>query len=176
MDYQRLNHVTQKDSYPLPRVDETLETLAGMQYFSTLDLKSGYWQVEMAPEDKEKTAFVTSSGLWQFTIMPFGLCNAPSTFERLMDKVLTGLPPTVALVYLDDILVPGRSLDDAIANLREVLHRLRQANLKLSPKKCVLFQEQVTYLGHVVSAQGIATAPSKLKQSVPGPAPLMCRR
>ena len=82
VDYRKLNDVTRKDSYPLPRIDDTLDRLAGMQWFSTLDLKSGYWQVEMEPQDKEKTTFTTGSGLWQFTVMAFGLCNAPATFER----------------------------------------------------------------------------------------------
>ena len=90
VDYRKLNDVTKKDFYPLPRVDDTLDRLAGRQWFSTLDLKSGYWQV---PKDKEKTAFMTGNGLWQFKVMPFGLCNNPVTFERLMDRVLAGLPP-----------------------------------------------------------------------------------
>ena len=103
MDYRKLNAVTHKDSYPLPRIDETLEALGGSEWFSTLDLKSGYWQVELAEEDREKSAFSAGVGLWQFTIMPFGLCNAPATFERLMDRVLNGVELSTALVYLDDI-------------------------------------------------------------------------
>ena len=94
-----------KDSYPLPRIDVSLDYVAGSAWFSSLDLKSGYWQVAMAPEDKAKTAFTTGRGLWQFTTMPFGLCNAPATFERLMEKVLVDMPPERCLVYLDDVLV-----------------------------------------------------------------------
>ena len=105
VDYRALNSITRKDSYPLPRIDDTLDTLAGMTWFSTLDLKSGYWQVELDPQDKEKTAFTTGRGLWQFKVMPFGLCNAPATFERLMEQVLANLPLQTALVYLDDILI-----------------------------------------------------------------------
>ena len=163
VDYRKLNSVTRKDSYPLPRIDDTLEALSGATWFSTLDLKSGYWQVEVHPSDREKTAFSTGKGLWQFKVMPFGLCNAPATFERLMEKVLAGLPLTVCLIYLDDILVPGRTFEDHIKNLRLVLLRLREAKLKLSPKKCILFQRKVKFLGHIVSEAGVATDPEKLQ-------------
>lgn len=91
VDYQQLNHVTHKDSYPLPRVDDALEALAGKKWFSTLDLRSGYWQVKLDEMCKEKTPFSTGNGLWQFKVMPFGLCNAPAIFERLMEQVLAGL-------------------------------------------------------------------------------------
>ena len=147
VDYRRLNSLTHKDSYPLPRIDETLEALAGSQWFSSLDLRSGYWQVELAPDDKEKTAFSTGAGLWQFRVMPFGLCNAPATFERLMEQVLAGMQPSIALVYLDDILVHSKSFPLHILHLRGIFERLRQAGLKLSPKKCSLFQQKVKYLG-----------------------------
>ncbi len=171
VDYRRLNAITRKDSYPLPRIDETLEALAGAEWFSTLDLQSGYWQVELHPEAKERTAFSTGRGLWQFKVMPFGLCNAPATFERLMEQVLAGLPLSVCLVYIDDILVPGRTFQQGICNLREVLTRLRSAKLKLSPKKCVLFQREVRYLGHVVSGNGVATDPDKVGAVESWPAP-----
>ncbi|GBM59103.1 Transposon Ty3-G Gag-Pol polyprotein, partial [Araneus ventricosus] len=104
VDYRKLNEITIKDSYPLPRIDDTLDALNGSQWFSILDLKGGYWQVEIQPEDKEKTAFTTGQGLWQFKVMPFGLCNAPATFERLMETVLRGLTSEACLVYLDDII------------------------------------------------------------------------
>ena len=117
VDYRKLNDVTHKDSYPLPRIDDTLEALSGVKWFSTLDLRSGYWQVQLDKSSKEKTAFSTGSGLWQFKVMPFGLCNAPATFERLMEQVLVGLPSSIALVYLDDILVTGTSFSLQLANL-----------------------------------------------------------
>ena len=147
----------------LTRVDDTIEALAGCKLFSTLDLKSGYWQVKMDAESKEKTAFSIGSGLWQFTVMPFGLCNAPATFERLMEQVLAGLPLTTALVYLDDVLVPGRTFSNQISNLQQVFQRLRAAHLKLSPCKYSLFQKEVKYLGHIVSSQGISTDPEKVE-------------
>ena len=134
MDYRKLNAVTKKDSYPLPRIDETIEKLTGCKWFSALDLPSGYWQVQMDQRDKEKTAFSTGMGLWQFNVMPFGLCNAPATFERLMEQVLQGLPTQVCLIYLDDILITGKSFVDHLSNLRQVLDRLRDVNLKLSPE------------------------------------------
>ena len=155
VDYRKLNNVTRKDSFPLPRVDVTLDALNGAKWFSTLDLKSGYWQIELDSADKEKAAFSFGQGLWQFTVMPFGLCNAPATFERLMEAVLKGLSWDICLVYLDDIIVHTRSFDQHLMNLKCVLDRLRQANLKLNPPKCTLFQNAVTYLGYVVSERGV---------------------
>lgn len=162
VDYRRLNDITKKDSYPLPRIDDTLDTLSGNQWFSTLDLKSGYWQVEIHPDHREKTAFTTGQGLWQFKVMPFGLCNAPATFERLMETVLKGLSYEACLVYLDDIIIVGRSFDEHLENLRKVLQKLKDVNLKLSPAKCKLFRHEVTYLGHVISAEGVRTDPEKV--------------
>ena len=163
VDYRRLNSMTRKDSYSLPQINNTLEALSGATWFSTLDLKSGCWQVEVHPSDREKTAFSTEKGLWQFKVMPFGLCNAPATFEHLMEKVLAGLPLTVCLIYLDDILVPGHTFEDHIKNLRVVLLRLREAKLKLFSMKCTLFQRKVKFLRHIVSEAGVATDPEKLQ-------------
>ena len=122
---------------------------------------SGYWQVRVNPEHREKTAFCTSEGLFEFNVMPFGLCNAPATFQRLMDSVLAGLHWKTCLVYIDDIIVVGKSFDEHLCNLQAVFERLRQAGLKLHPRKYHLLQHKVTYLGHVVSAQGIAPDPDK---------------
>ena len=173
VDYRKLNAVTVKDSYPLPRIDDTLDALSGSTWFSTLDLQSGYWQVEMSDEDREKTAFVAGSGLgfYQFKVMPFGLCNAPATFERLMERVLTGLQWQTCLLYLDDIVTYGRSFRQALERLEEILIRLKAAGLKLSPKKCNLFQRSVTFLGHEVSDKGIATDSSKTEAVQKWPTP-----
>ena len=127
VDYRKLNEVTVKDSYPLPRIDDCLDALAGCRWFSTLDLCSGYWPVAMSEEGKPKTAFSTGSGLYQLTVMSFGLCNAPVTFERLMEKVLSGIPWEVFLLYLDDIIVHGREFGEGIKRLRTELQRLRDA-------------------------------------------------
>ena len=154
VDYRRLNDITEKDAYPLPRVDNNLDALAGAKVFSTLDLTSGYWQVEMDPEDAGKTAFCTRYGLYQWRVMPFGLCNAPSTFERLMEKVLAGLQWKIALLYLDDVIVFSSTVEQRLDRLRLVFERLRKANLQLKPKKCHLFCKEVSFLGHRVSGEG----------------------
>ena len=122
VDYRKLNDAIIKDAYPLLRIDQTLDNLVGACWFSTLDLSSGYWQVEVEPRDQPKTAFITKRGLYQFKVMPFGLCNAPATFERLMETVLNGLQWETCLVYLDDIIVLGKSFDEMIRNLEKVFH------------------------------------------------------
>ncbi len=157
MDYRRVNAVTRKDAYPFPRVDDILDTLAGSRWFSTLDLLSGYWQVEVKPKDREKTAFCTPEGLFEFCVMPFGLCNAPATFQRLMDAVLAGLQWSSCLVYIDDIVIPGKTFTEHLAHLRQVFQRLKGAGLKLKPSKCNLCLKEVEFLGHVVGAEGVRT-------------------
>ena len=109
VDYRRLNPITKLDEFPLPRIDDSLDLLSGMKYFSTLDLATGYWQVNMSTDSREKTAFVTHKGLYEFSVMPFGLCNTPATFQRLMEVTLRGLARCKCVVYLDDILVMGRT-------------------------------------------------------------------
>lgn len=163
IDYRRLNDVTVKDAYPLPRIDESLDQLAGSKLFSCLDLSSGYWQVEVQPEDRVKTAFATRRRLFEYKMMPFGLCNAPATFEkRLMETVLSRLHWHICLIYLDDIIVTGKTFEDMITNLGMVFDRLLEYNLKLKPKKCHLFQKEVEYLGHIVGAAGVKTDPRKI--------------
>jgi hypothetical protein len=157
VDYRTLNDVTRNGCFPHPRIDDTLDKLAGAKWFSTLDLKSGYWQVALHPEDKEKTVFSTGQGLWQFTVMPFGRCNVPATFERLMEPVLRGLTYDASLVYLDDVIVIGRTFQEQLDNLRKVFHRLREAHLELNPAKFQLFRKEVRYLGHIVSPSGVTT-------------------
>ena len=119
-DFRKLNQNTQKGAQPLPRIDETLDALDGACYFSTSDLASGYRQVELNPKDKEKTAFVSPFGFYQFQVMPFGLCNAPATFQWLMERVLAGLQWSSCLVYLDDIIVYSRSVEEHLTLLGDV--------------------------------------------------------
>ena len=149
---------TVKDAHPLPRIDDLLDSLHGARWFSTLDLKSGYWQVPIQESDKEKTAFRTSSGqLYEFNQVPFGLCNAPATFSRLMDRVLSGLHWETCLFYLDDIIVLSSTWEEHIARLRQVFERLRHANLKLGAEKCTFAVKEVSYLRHRVKAEGLLT-------------------
>ena len=171
MDYRKVNAITRKDAYPLPRVDDTLDTLGGSKFFTTLDLTSGYWQVEVAAEDRPKTAFSTPEGLYQFKVMPFWLCNAPATFQRLMDRVLGGLKWSSYKVYFDDIMVIGSTFKDHLQNIAGVLTRLREAGLKLKPAKCNFCQQQVAFLGHTISARGIATDPAKTEVITKWPTP-----
>ena len=163
VDYRRVNDLTVKDAYPIPRVDECLDSLSGSKWFNCLDLNSGFWQIGLDPADKEKTAFATSLGLYQFTVMPFGLANAPSTFERLMEDVMRGLQWEVCLIYMDDVIVPSATFEDSIARLELVFQRLSESNLKLKPSKCILFQRQVKFLGHIVSQEGISTDNEKIQ-------------
>lgn len=162
VDYRRLNDVTIKDAYPIPKVEECLDALSGSKWYCCMDLNSGFWQVALNPEDKHKSAFSTSLGLYQFTVMPFGLANSPSTFERLIENVLRGLQWEECLVYMDDIIVPAENFEQGLVRLEHVFQRLEQANLKLKPSKCVFFKKSVRFLGHLVSEEGVETDPDKI--------------
>ena len=163
IDYRRLNDVTVPDQYPLPRIDDVLDALEHGRYFSVIDLKAGYWQIPMRGEDAAKTAFRTADGLFEFTVMPFGLRNAPATFQRLMDVVFSGLKWQGLLVYLDDIIIYSKDVEHHLAVFEQVLVRLSDAGLKLNPKKTTLVSREVNYLGHVVSADGVRPDPKKVK-------------
>ena len=160
LDYRRLNAMTVKDSHSLPLISDCLDSLGGSQYLSSLDMASGYWQIEVDPDDREKTAFITRWGLFEHVRMPFGLCNAPSTFQRAMNLVLRGLSWNTVLAFLDDALVLGKDFKEHLANLREVLQRFRDYNLKLKPRKCHLFQKEVKFLGRIVTGESVSVDPS----------------
>ena len=167
VDFRELNNVTKKDAYPLPRIEDNLDCLQGAHWYSTLDLLSGFWQVEVAEEDRDKTAFtVGGMGLYRFLTMPFGLCNAPATFQRLMERVLAGLQWEIAVLYIDDIIVFSSTLESHFRCLGLVLDRLRAAGLKLKPAKCKLLHHKVEFLGHIVSAQGVGVDPDKVAKVV----------
>ena len=163
VDYRRLNSITTKDVYPLPRIEEALARLEGSSYFSIMDLESGYWQVPIRPEDKPKTAFITADGLYQFKVMPFGLCSAPATFQRMMDTVLAGYRWLFCMVYLDDIIVFSNTIEEHATRLRVVLGCLYQADLKVKLTKCAFAKTVLHALGHVVSRAGISPDPDKVR-------------
>ena len=164
VDYRRLNEQTIKDAYPMPRIEENIDTLSGSKWFSSLDLTMGYHQVDVNPADRQKTAFSSpSGGLYEYTKMPFGLCNAPGTFERLMERVLLKLQWHVAVLYLDDIIVYGKDWKEHLRNLELVFQRISGAGLKLKPKKCKLARKRVKFLGHIVSEGGVEVNPEKVE-------------
>ena len=162
VDYRRLNTLTVKDAYPLPCINDSLQLLGNQQWFSTMDLASGCLQVAMSPEAKRKAAFVTNEGLFQFRVMPFDLCNAPATFECLMDRVLCGMKWSRCLVYLDDVISFGASIPDALTRLEEVLCRQSDVGLQFKGKKCTFMQTEVAFLGHIVGRTGLACDPEKI--------------
>ena len=151
VDYRALNDVTVSDSYPLPRLDDVIERLAGARYFSSLDMAGGFWQIPIREKDKEKTAFVTPEGLYEFNRMPFGLKNAPPGFQRLMNRLFGHLMWQYCLVYIDDLLVFSKTFDEHLANLRVVFEILRKAHLLLQPPKCGFGLHETGYVGYVVN-------------------------
>jgi len=157
-----MSELARKDAYPLPRIEESLDALTGAKWFSTLDLASGYNQVPVADKDRAKTAFCTAFGLFEFNRMPFGLCNAPSTFQRLMERIFGDQSFQSLLLYLDDVIVFSTTIEQHLQRLELVLDRLRQQNLKIKLSKCCFFQPEVRYLGHVVSSTGVSTDPEKI--------------
>lgn len=171
VDYRKLNEKTIDDKFPIPNMDEILDKLGRSVYFTTLDLKSGFHQIEVDPRDRSKTAFSTEKGHFEFIRMPFGLKNAPATFQRAMNRILCDLIGKCCLVYLDDIIVFGNSLQQHLDNLNKVLRRLIEANLKVQVDKCEFLQKQCEFLGHVVTEDGIKPNPNKIEKILTWPLP-----
>ncbi|UYV62531.1 hypothetical protein LAZ67_2000954, partial [Cordylochernes scorpioides] len=157
VDYRKLNNVTVKDVYPIPRIDEVMDTLQGSRYFSAIDLRSGYWQVEVEERDKEKTAFTTAHGLYEFNVMPFGLCNAPATFERNMENMLGNLRWQICLCYLDDVIIYSPDFPTHLKRLEAVFRCFRESNLSR------FVFEELEILGYITSKHGIKPAEHNIK-------------
>ena len=171
VDYRELNKVTRDDAFPIPRTQDCLDALSGATIFSTMDVTSAYHQIPMAEEDRCKTAVVSKYGLYEYLKMPFGLKTAPATYQRLMELALAGLQWTICLIYLDDVIVFSQTFDEHVERLTQVFQRFRDAGLKLKPDKCHFFEKEVTFLGHLLSAEGVLPDPKNIKKILEWPVP-----
>ncbi|KAJ9527747.1 hypothetical protein QJQ45_000423 [Haematococcus lacustris] len=171
LDYRQLNKITIRDQYPLPRIDDLFDKLSGCTVFSSLDLQAGYNQIRITPEDVPKTAFRTPDGHYQFKVLSFGLCNAPATFQRVMNDAFAPVLNQCALVYLDDILVMSKSVDEHLKHLRKVFDLLRLNKLYAKQSKCEFMRSTLKFLGHVIFAGAIAVDPEKIKSISAWPVP-----
>ena len=173
VDFRALNGVTRPSVFPIPRYDDVIDLLGEKKpkIFTTLDMSRGYWQVKMSEESKEKTSFITHNGIYQFNKMPYGLMNSGNTFQMIMSRVLNNMTWQNAIVYIDDVLCFSNNYEEHIEHLSAIFDRLRSANLKLNPKKCYFAREEVTYLGHTISSEGIRVDQEKVKAVLDFPRP-----
>jgi hypothetical protein len=170
-DYRALNAITVKDSFPIPTVDELLDELYGAQHFSKLDLRSGYHQILLQPEDRYKTAFMTHQGHYEWLVMPFGLTNAPATFQSLMNTIFQTVLRKYVLVFFDDILVYSKTWQEHLKHLAAVLQVLQDHQLFVKLSKCSFGVSEIEYLGHVVSGQGVSMDREKIQAVLDWPPP-----
>ncbi|GBG89159.1 hypothetical protein CBR_g48866 [Chara braunii] len=162
IDYRGLNAIIVKNREPLPRIDDLLDRVQGCRFFSKIDLKSGYHQIAIRPEDQHKTAFQTRYGLYEFVVMPFGLCNAPGTFQHAMNRIFHDYLDKFIIVYLDDILIFSKTVEEHVAHLDKVLSLLRQHMFNINSEKCEFGRTRVLYLGHEISAEGLKPDDAKV--------------
>jgi hypothetical protein len=162
IDYRALNSINIKDSFPLPRIDDCLDSLAHSKYFSKIYPKTGYWQVPVGEKDKFKTAFRTHNGFYEWNVMPFGLCNAPANFQRLMNNLFAKSNLIFSLVYLDDIIIYSDTFENHLKHLCDILLTLRKYSLKINFEKIEFFRKSIEYLGYIISCDGIQINEEKL--------------
>jgi hypothetical protein len=163
IDYRKLNQITVKNRHPIPRINDLTSYFKGAKIFSTVDLFSGFWQIEVNKKDRFKTAFTCEMGHYQFNRLPFGLCNSPATFQSLMFQILDKVLNKFALVYLDDVIIYSDTIENHISHLRTVLKMLSEAGLKIKPDKCEFAKKEIIYLGHIISSEGIKPNSLKVK-------------
>uniref|UniRef100_A0ABM1XJY4 RNA-directed DNA polymerase n=1 Tax=Aedes albopictus TaxID=7160 RepID=A0ABM1XJY4_AEDAL len=163
VDFRALNTITKQYVFPIPLINEILDNIGDSQYFSSIDLKSGFYQIPINPKDASKTAFSTSKGHFEFNRMPMGLKNSPSTFQKLMNTILYEIQPVKAFVYLDDIVIFGKTIQEHNENLCKVLEALKRNNLKIEPEKCNILKTEIKYLGHIIDKNGIRPTDENIK-------------
>jgi len=162
VDYRHLNSIIVKNKHPLPIVDELIDELAGAKWFSKLDFRSGYHQIRIVKGDEHKTAFKTHNGLYVFLVMPFGLTNAPATFQSVMNDIFAPMLRHGVLVFMDDILIYSDTLETHVNLLAQVFEIIQPHKFLIKLSKCSFGQQKIEYLGHCISAQGVATEPTKI--------------
>src|SRR6266540_5297796 len=171
VDYKKVNDLTIVDAHPLSIVNDTVDKIGGKKYYTSIDLASGYWQVEVDKNSQDITAFVTPWGLYQFNVMPFRLTNASATFQRLMNYVLHDYLNNFVVVYLDDILVYSDTFEEHLVHLRKVFDKLREANLVIKLKKCKFGQRKIKFLGHTIRTNGLRIDPENIGKIINCPVP-----
>jgi hypothetical protein len=171
VDYRKLNNITVKNKFPLPIIDEFLDEIAGSKYFSTIDLASGFHQIRMLPKDEAKTTIKTHHGHFQFRVMPFGLTNTPATFQCLINAIFGSYMRKFVLIFIDDILVYSKTFDEHLEHLKLVFQVLSEHKLFIKVSKCTFAQQSISYLGHIISKDGVAIDPAKTEAMLNWPVP-----